>query len=424
MKPNEKTAQEAVSRLIEAAERSLKDVFSRIERIEYHNQRRVLQAFREERIAPHHFAPSSGYGYDDIGRDTLDRLFARALETEDALVRPQIANGTQAIFTALAGLLERGDTLLCITGKPYDTLETAIGLRDDAPGSLKRMGVDYRQVELKNGNIDVKAAIAAADASVRVVYVQRSRGYAWRNAILPEAMEEAFTKLHAALPNAWIVVDNCYGEFVCEREPSAYGADVIIGSLIKNPGGGLAPTGGYIAGKKTCIERIEHRLTVPGMGREVGSYAGSYAPFYQGLFLAPHTVAQALKTAVLFAAVFEKIGMTSMPGSDEKRSDIVQAIRLNDASALCAFCRSIQDNSPVDSFLTPEPWDMPGYAHQVIMAAGAFVQGSSIELSADGPLCEPYTAYIQGGLSYAHGRLAVEGALLALQENGLSIPTE
>ncbi len=408
----------AVSEFISQAERSLAKTFERIEKIEYENQKRVLAAFQKEQVALRHFAPTSGYGYDDIGRDTLDRVFAHSLETEDALVRPQITSGTQAIFTALAGLLEAGDTMLSISGKPYDTLENAIGISGDEPGSLKRMGIKYKQVELKNGKIDIDAAIAALEKSVRLIYVQRSRGYAWRNAIAPEEMKAAFEKLHQAAPKVWIVVDNCYGEFVCAHEPSKMGADVIIGSLIKNPGGGIAPTGGYIAGKKECIAKIENRLTVPGMGREVGSYAGGYTPFYQGLFMAPHTVAQALKTAALFAAVFEKAGMVSMPKSDDERSDIVQALRFDDAESLCAFCRSIQASSPVDSFLTPEPWDMPGYNHQVIMAAGAFVQGASIELSADGPICEPYTVYIQGGLSYAHGRIAAQEALLSLQKRG------
>ncbi|MDD4075484.1 MAG: methionine gamma-lyase family protein [Eubacteriales bacterium] len=406
--------------LIREAERELRPVFERIEEIEYANQARVLSAFREERVAARHFAPTSGYGYDDIGRDTLDRVFARALQAEDALVRPQLTSGTQAIFTALAGLLEPGDALLSVTGKPYDTLESAIGISGDAAGSLKRQGVAYKQVELRpDGGLDTDAAAALLDDSVRVLYFQRSRGYAWRNAIAPAAMRDAFARLHKLAPHAAIVVDNCYGEFVCKEEPTAMGADVIIGSLIKNPGGGVAPTGGYIAGKARYIERIANRLTVPGMGREVGSYAGSYAPFYQGLFLAPHVVAQAVKTAALFARVFEKAGMTSMPASDAIRADIVQALRFESAEALCAFCRSIQAVSPVDSFLVPEPWDMPGYKDQVIMAAGAFVQGASIELSADGPISAPYTAYIQGGLTYAHGRIAVCEALRALNDAGL-----
>lgn len=419
MNKNDAILEAAALRVIDAAEASLQKSFASIEQIELINQKRVLGAFQREQVAQRHFAPSNGYGYDDIGRDTLDRVFAHALQTEDALVRPQIANGTQAIFTALSGLLQGGDTMLAITGKPYDTLESAIGLRGNCPGSLKSMGVKYKETQLLNGVIDLPSVLREADESVRVVYVQRSRGYAWRNAIHPRDMKDAFTRIHDALPDAYIVVDNCYGEFVCEYEPSAVGSDVIIGSLIKNPGGGIAPTGGYIAGRKECIAKIENRLTVPGMGREVGSYAGGYSPFYQGLFLSPHIVAQALKTAALFAAVFEKAGMTTMPESAALRSDIVQALRFKDAESLCAFCQSIQASSPVDSFLTPEPWDMPGYEHQVIMAAGAFVQGSSIELSADGPLCPPYTAYIQGGLSYVHGKIAVQQALITLHQKGV-----
>lgn len=400
------------------AEAGLAPAFARIDAIEAENAARVLGAFQREGVAQRHFAPTTGYGYDDIGRDTLDKVFAHALECEDALVRPHFTSGTHAIFTALSGLLEPGDTLLSITGKPYDTLESAIGITGDAPGSLRRLGVKYKQVELKEDAIDLDAALQALDEGVRVIYVQRSRGYAWRNALLPEDLGPIFDALRKKNTTAYIVVDNCYGEFTRPHEPSFYGADVLIGSLIKNPGGGIAPTGGYIAGKKAAIARIEGRLTVPGMGREVGSYAGSYTPFYQGLFLAPHTVAQSLKTAVLFAGVFEKAGLVSMPKSDAPRSDIVQALRFEGAQGLIAFCRSIQKAAPIDSFVTPEPWDMPGYQSQVIMAAGAFVQGSSIELSADGPIQAPYTAYVQGGLTYAHGRMGVMFAVDALAAAG------
>ncbi len=395
------------------AEAGLTPVFARIEAVEAENAARVLQAFQKESVAQRHFAPTTGYGYDDIGRDTLDKVFAHALECEDALVRPHFTSGTHAIFTALAGLLEPGDTLLSITGKPYDTLESAIGITGDEPGSLRRLGVMYKQVDLKDDAIDLPAALNALDQDVRVIYVQRSRGYAWRNALLPEDMAPVFEAIRKKNTTAYIVVDNCYGEFTRVHEPSFYGADVLIGSLIKNPGGGIAPTGGYIAGKRAAIARIEGRLTVPGMGREVGSYAGSYTPFYQGLFLAPHTVAQSLKTAALFAGVFEKAGLVSMPASDAPRGDIVQALRFGSAEGLVAFCRSIQKAAPIDSFVTPEPWDMPGYQSKVIMAAGAFIQGSSIELSADGPIQTPYTAYVQGGLTYSHGRM---GAMLAVDD--------
>ena len=400
-------------------ETSLAPVFARIEAIEAETSARVLAAFQREGVAQRHFAPTSGYGYDDIGRDTLDRVFAHSLQCQDALVRPHFTSGTHAIFTALSGLLEPGDTLLSITGKPYDTLEAAIGISGDEPGSLKRQGIRYRQVDLKEDAIDLPRVLEALDdPSVAVVYVQRSRGYAWRNALLPQEMAPIFQAIRQKKSTPIIVVDNCYGEFTQPNEPSAYGADVLIGSLIKNPGGGIAPTGGYIAGTSAAIARIEGRLTVPGMGREVGSYDASYRPFYQGLFLAPHTVAQSLKSAVLFSGVFERAGLVSMPASDAPRSDIVQALRFKDARGLIAFCKSIQQAAPIDSFVTPEPWDMPGYQSQVIMAAGAFVQGSSIELSADGPITAPYTAYVQGGLTYAHGRMGAMFAVDALVKAG------
>lgn len=400
-------------------EASLAPVFARIEAVEAETSARVLTAFQKEGVAQRHFAPTSGYGYDDIGRDTLDRVFAHSLQCQDALVRPHFTSGTHAIFTALSGLLEPGDTLLSITGKPYDTLEAAIGISGDEPGSLKRQGIRYQQVDLKEDAIDLPRVLEALDdPSVAVVYVQRSRGYAWRNALLPQEMAPIFQAIRQKKSTPFIVVDNCYGEFTQPNEPSAYGADVLIGSLIKNPGGGIAPTGGYIAGTSAAIGRIQGRLTVPGMGREVGSYDASYRPFYQGLFLAPHTVAQSLKSAVLFAGVFERAGLVSMPASDAPRSDIVQALRFQEADGLIAFCKSIQQAAPIDSFVTPEPWDMPGYQSQVIMAAGAFVQGSSIELSADGPITAPYTAYVQGSLTYAHGRMGAMFAVDALVRAG------
>ena len=400
-------------------EASLAPVFARIEAVEAETSARVLTAFQKEGVAQRHFAPTSGYGYDDIGRDTLDRVFAHSLQCQDALVRPHFTSGTHAIFTALSGLLEPGDTLLSITGKPYDTLEAAIGISGDEPGSLKRQGIRYQQVDLKEDAIDLPRVLEALDdPSVAVVYVQRSRGYAWRNALLPQEMAPIFQAIRQKKSTPFIVVDNCYGEFTQPNEPSAYGADVLIGSLIKNPGGGIAPTGGYIAGTSAAIGRIQGRLTVPGMGREVGSYDASYRPFYQGLFLAPHTVAQSLKSAVLFAGVFERAGLVSMPASDAPRSDIVQALRFQEADGLIAFCKSIQQAAPIDSFVTPEPWDMPGYQSQVIMAAGAFVQGSSIELSADGPITAPYTAYVQGGLTYAHCRMGAMFAMDALVRAG------
>lgn len=406
------------------AERELSDVFLGIDAIEAENQWKVLHAFQEEGVAQRHFAPTTGYGYDDIGRDTLERLFARSLNAEDALVRPQIVNGTHALYLTLSGLLRPGEMLLCITGKPYDTLHKAIGMQGEAgPGSLAEFGVHYREIKLLDDEIDLPRVLEALqDKRIRVVYAQRSRGYAWREAITLPVFEQVFAQIKRARPDVVIAVDNCYGEFTCTTEPTAVGADIIAGSLIKNPGGGLAPTGGYIAGKAELVERIGHRLTVPGMGREVGSYAASYAPFYQGLFLAPHTTAQSLKTAVLFAHAFENAGMTTMPTSDATRSDIIQSLRLPDKETLVAFCQSIQKAAPVDSFALPEPWDMPGYNHQVVMAAGTFVQGASIELSADAPIREPYIAYVQGGLTLAHGRLGAMLAMDALYKCGQAKP--
>ncbi len=392
---------------VSLAEAEVAQIHANIERIELNNQARVLASFQKEGVALRHFSPTNGYGYDDIGRDALDRVFAHALQSEDALVRPQITSGTHAIYLALSGLLTPGDIMLSVTGKPYDTLEEAIGISGTAPNSLSSQGVQYRQIDLNDkGEIDLDSVSKALCGRVRVIYIQRSRGYSWRNALAPDKVQPVAELAHHFSPQAVVVVDNCYGEFTCIDEPTVYGADILAGSLIKNPGGGLSPTGGYIAGKAELIDRIAQRMTVPGCGREVGSYIGGYGTFYQGLFLAPHTVAQSLKTAVLFARLFERRGMETLPGSSDMRSDIIQSLRFNTAEELIAFCRSIQSVSPVDSNAVPEPWNMPGYRHQVIMAAGAFVQGSSIELSADAPLVKPYTAYIQGGLTYGHGKIA------------------
>lgn len=401
------TISDRARELVWSAEQSLERVFQRADAIEMVNQQRVLEAFWQERVSTRHFAPTSGYGYDDIGRDTLDRVFAQALQAQSALIRPQFANGTHAIFTALAALVEPGDEILSITGAPYDTLLEAIGTRERAPNSLLRLGVSFRSLELlPDGGIDLDGLRSIDASRVRVVFAQRSRGYAWREALSIASLNEAFARVKALFPQASILVDNCYGEFVESREPTFEGADLIAGSLIKNPGGGLAPTGGYIAGKAELVQRAAYRLTVPGMGGEVGSYAGDYRPFYQGLFLAPHVTAQCVKGAALFARVFEQLGLETLPGADAPRSDIIQAVRFSDADSLVAFCRSIQKAAPVDSFVSPEPWDMPGYEDQVVMAAGAFVQGATTELSADGPIRAPYTAYVQGALTYAHARIA------------------
>lgn len=394
--------------LIWTAERTLTAQFCRADAVEAVAQQRVLEAFQAERVSARHFAPTNGYGYDDIGRDTLDRVFARALMAEAALVRPQIASGTHAIYLAVAGAARAGDTVLSATGKPYDTLEQAFGLRGDAPGSLAGMGVRFREIALKDDAIDVDAVCAALndDPSARIVFLQRSRGYSWRNAIGIGQLARAIGRIREARADAVVIVDNCYGEFTEAREPSCIGADLVAGSLIKNPGGGLAPTGGYVTGRADLVDAAAQRLTIPGLGAEVGSYESSYRPFYQGLFLAPHVTAQCVKTALLFARVFESLDYETMPSSREERSDIIQAIRFDGAEELLYFCRAVQAAAPIDSFVLPEPWDMPGYQHPVVMAAGTFVQGATTELSADAPMREPYTAYVQGALTYAHGRLA------------------
>lgn len=405
---------------IAQAEKGLKEQFARMDAMEETNTRRVLAAFQEEQVASRHFAPTTGYGYDDVGRDTLERIFARLFGTEAAIVRPQIVSGTHAISLCLFGLALPGERILSATGRPYDTLEQIIGIGNDTPvGSLKEMGVGYDEVELNaQGEIDLAAVEAAITPQTKLVIAQRSRGYAWRPSLMPEDFAPLAQMLHERHPGVRLMVDNCYGEFVCDREPTHYGADVCVGSLIKNPGGGLAPTGGYIVGTKEAVTRIAYRLTAPGIGLEVGSYAASYQPFYQGLFMAPHTVAQALKTACLAARVFEELGMTTTPGSAEKRADIIQAIEMNTPERLVAFCQGIQMASPIDSMALPEPWDMPGYTDQVVMAAGTFVSGASIELSADAPMRDPYICYMQGGLTYAHGRIALAKALQRMVEVG------
>ncbi len=407
---------------MERAEERLTSAFKKAGKIALHNQERVLNAFRAEGISTRHFTPTEGYGYDDIGRDALDRVFARALQGEDALVRPQIANGTQAIFLALSALLEPGDAVLSASGLPYDTLQGAVGLREDYANALHRMHIDFHMVELLENdenpfNLQAIQDFLIVHKEVKVLYVQRSRGYAWREAVTVDKMEKLFSLVKGIRPDVHILVDNCYGTFVEEKEPTAVGADVIMGSLIKNAGGGMAPTGGYIVGKSELIERISYRLTVPGTGREVGSYAASYRPFYQGLFMAPHAVLQSLKTAMLFGEVFGELGYEVMPKGDAKRADVVESIRFKKPEELIAFCRAVQGASPIESDVTPEPWDMPGYSDQVIMAAGTFVQGATSELSADGPIRPPYAVYMQGSLTYEHGRIALKEVVKAVTEN-------
>ena len=407
-----------VRETIDAAELRCGDAFRAIEATAHRNTERVLDIFHAHRVAQHHFNATTGYGYGDIGRDTLEAIYADVFGTEAAIVRPQIASGTHALSLCLFGLLLPGDELLSVTGKPYDTLDGVIGIPERGVGSLLELGVTYAQVELTDSGLDLPAIERALKPETKIVYVQRSRGYAARPTLLPEDVAPLRELLTRKQSSAYLVVDNCYGEFTREKEPTHFGADVCVGSLIKNPGGGLAHTGGYIAGSGKAVERIACRLTAPSVGLEIGSYAAGYQPFYQGLFLAPHVVAQALKVAVLAAAVFESMGMRTAPAVNAVRSDIIQALELGTPERVIAFCRGIQAASPVDSTAAPEPWDMPGYREQVIMAAGTFVSGASIELSADAPLREPFTVYLQGGLTYSHGRIALIKTLESMEKQG------
>lgn len=401
--------------IIQQAEKECKSVWEQIDLIEQACFERILHHMQEERVGVQHFAPSTGYGYDDVGRDTLERIYAGVFGCEMALVRPQIVSGTHALAIALFGLLRPGKQLLSAVGKPYDTLEKVIGIGENNDGSLADWGVSYCQVDLTtNMQPDLASIEQKVTDKTSVVLVQRSRGYDWRPSLTLSQIREICEVVHRKNPAAVVLVDNCYGEFTCDNEPVSVGADVMVGSLIKNPGGGLAPTGGYIAGRTVSVERIAARLTSPGIGAEVGSYAASYQPFYQGFFLAPHTVSQSIKGATLAARAFALAGFDVSPTFEEPRCDIIQAIRLEKPERVVAFCQAIQAASPVDSFAMPEPWDMPGYQHQVIMAAGTFVSGASIELSADAPMRPPFIVYLQGGLTYAHCRLATKNALQAV----------
>ncbi|MCI9580641.1 MAG: hypothetical protein HFF34_04605 [Oscillospiraceae bacterium] len=403
-----------VQALGDQAQRELTEQFARIDAIAQENTQRVLSAFQDHRVADGDFAGTTGYGYDDMGREKLERIYAQIFGTEAALVRQQFVNGTHAITCALFGALKAGDVLVSAVGAPYDTLLGVIGAVDKGHGSLKDYGVSYRQVELLDNKPDpegIKRTVS--DPSVKAVLIQRSRGYSTRDSLSVEAIGEMCRLIKQANPNAAILVDNCYGEFVETQEPTHVGADLVVGSLIKNPGGGLAPTGGYIAGRRDLVEGAAMRLSAPGIGGECGSTLGQNRLFYQGLFLAPHTVAQAVKTAVFGARIMELLGYDAQPASHEVRHDIIQMIHMRGPEPLKKFCKGIQMGAPVDSYVTPEPWDMPGYDCKVIMAAGAFIQGASIELSADAPMREPFTVYLQGGLTYESGRL---GVLLAVQE--------
>ena len=397
--------------LAENAERTAAAAFAKIEAVERRNAEKVLGAFIRHGVSAAHLQGSTGYGYGDRGRDTLDEIYAEAFGCEDALVRSSLASGTHALAVALFGALRPGDLLLSLTGKPYDTLEEVIGLRGEGAGSLRDFGVRYDEVALRDGKIDLPAALEKA-AGAKVCYLQRSRGYSLRPTLSVTEIGEAARALKAKYPDLIVMVDNCYGEFVEEREPTDVGADLIIGSLIKNPGGAIARTGGYIAGRRDLVELCSYRLTTPGTGKEIGCTLDELRNLYLGFFLAPTVVASALKTAVFAAALFEQLGYKAYPSALEERHDIIQALCLETPQALTAFCEGIQSGSPVDSMATPEPWDMPGYDSQVIMAAGTFTLGASIELSADAPMREPFAVWMQGGITYPTARI---GILLAAQ---------
>ncbi|MCI9596364.1 MAG: hypothetical protein HFE75_03520 [Firmicutes bacterium] len=406
--------------LISEAEADIKDQFEYLDDIMSFNQYKVLTAFQKNRISDTHFAWNTGYGYDDAGREALEHVYADIFKTEAALVRPIIVNGTHALTLTLTGILRPGDELIYCTGAPYDTLEEVIGIRGEGKGSLKEFGVTYQQVELTaDGSIDLDALKKAISPKTRMVTVQRATGYGWRKAITIQQIQEWASFVHEINPKIVCMVDNCYGEFLDIKEPTEVGADVLAGSLIKNPGGGLALTGGYIAGRQDLIDNISYRMTSPGIGGECGLMFGQTRTMFQGLFLAPKTVNGAVKGAALCAKAFEKLGYEVCPQAEEQRSDIIEAIKLGSPEAVVAFCEGIQAAAPIDSYVKPIPWDMPGYEDQVVMAAGAFVQGSSIELSADAPIREPYIVYFQGGLTYEHSKFGVTKALQALYEQNL-----
>ena len=398
---------------------SLMERFSIIDEVCEYNQLKVLKAFQDCKVSEACLYGSTGYGYNDIGRDTLEQVYAHIFHTEDALVRPQITCGTHALALALMSNLRPGDELLSPVGKPYDTLEEVIGIRE-SKGSLKEYGISYRQVDLlPNGTFDYEGIRKAINEKTKLVTIQRSKGYQTRPTFSVTQIGELITFIKGINPNIICMVDNCYGEFVETIEPSDVGADMTVGSLIKNPGGGLAPIGGYIVGKKECIENAAYRLTSPGLGKEVGASLGVLEKFYQGLFLSPTVTSGALKGAIFSANLYEKLGYKVVPNSTENRHDIIQAIEFGTPEGMIAFCKGIQAAAPVDSFVTPEPWDMPGYDAKVIMAAGAFVSGSSIELSADGPLKEPYAVYFQGGLTWHHAKFGMMKSLQSFVDAGV-----
>lgn len=410
---------ERIEKASENALNMCKKQFDYIDEITEYNQQKVQKAFIDNRISENHFISSTGYGYGDRGRDTLDKVWADVLGAEDALVRHNFTCGTHTLATALFGVLRPGDKMLCVTGTPYDTIHNVIGISGENMGSLKDFGVAYDEVALKEQRLDYDAIEKAVDNSVTMVYIQRSRGYELRPSLSIDEIERVCKIAHKRNPNTIVMVDNCYGEFVEKREPTEVGADLIAGSMIKNAGGGIATTGGYIAGRQDLVEKCAYRLTTPGLGKEVGASLGMNRELYMGLFYAPHTVGEAVKSAVFISALFGSFGYDTTPRYDEIRHDIVQSLGLENPESLVAFCQGIQSGSPVDSFVSPEPWDMPGYESKVVMAAGAFTLGSSIELSADAPIREPYYAWIQGGLNFHSAKLCAMLAAQQMEDRGL-----
>lgn len=411
----------ALQTLSDRALQRARESFSQIDAVTEYNQQKVLAAFIERRVSESHFAPTTGYGYGDRGREVLDAVFAQAMGAKDALVRHSIVSGTHAITLALFGVLRPGDTLLAATGTPYDTLLGVIGAGAPSDGSLRDWGVGYREVPLlPDGTPDLRGIVRALEENpaIRVVHIQRSRGYSPRPSLSVRAIGELIEAVRSRRPDAVVFVDNCYGEFVEREEPTAVGADLMAGSLIKNPGGGIAENGGYLCGRADLIEQCAHRMTTPGLGREVGASLGHNRSLFLGLFHAPHVVGEALKTAVYAASLFQLLGFEVSPLPDEPRADIIEVVKLGNPDALVAFCQGMQRGAPIDAFVVPEPWDMPGYDEPVIMAAGAFTAGASIELSADAPLRPPYAAYMQGGLNFHSGKMGVLLAAQAMLEQG------
>jgi len=405
---------EAVYNYVTKIEKEIKkNHFEKIDKIRELNQYKVIHAMQENKLDYTNFYWNTGYGYGDVGREKVEKIYASVFKTEDALVRPSIASGTHALYLTLSGILQHGDEVISISGRPYDTLLTVLGVQGKEPNNLSEAGIIYKEIPLYKNDIDWESAIKEVSMKTKLLMIQRSTGYSFRPALTIEKIKNAIERIRQVYPNIYIMVDNCYGEFVDEMEPSDVGADVVVGSLIKNPGGGVALSGGYVVGKKVLIDRIANRLTAPGVGKEIGLTFGTTRNTLQGLFFAPHIVSESLKGALLFGGVYSSLGFEITPTVEEDRSDIIQAIKFNDKNMVIKICEAVQAASPVDGYVSPIPWDMPGYTNQVIMASGAFVSGSSRELSADAPMRPPYIAYIQGGLFYDHVKL---GVMLSLEK--------